>query len=340
MHIAQWLCAVLALCLCGGCREQGRMGDRGWTAMGTTVHVKAPEAQLAEAVEIAREAIEEVEAELSPFRKDSVVGRLNAGEEAGVSPHVATVLALADKAWRESDGTFDPTVGPLMTLWGFRGTPRETIPTKAEIAVTLADVGWDKIVETDNYPSLPQSFILPSGMKLDFGAIAKGYAVDAAYKRLQEAGILNVLVNAGGEIRGNREGKPWRIAVRDPCIDGGRLGVLALTDGRATATSGRYERFVEIDGKRYAHIIDPRTGWPVTGWEQVTVVADSAAEADALSTSLFILGPEKGMMMLQAYPGAEALFVSDDGKTLIATRGFGREFTAEKKHEGHIVYRD
>ena len=165
-----------------------------------------------------------------------------------------------------------------------------------------------------------------------------------AFDRLRAAGDADLMVNLGGNLRcagASRPGrKGWAVAVRDPYLPygGGSVGTLTLTGGRATATSGRYERFVEIAGRRYAHVIDPRTGQPVAGLAQVTVVADTAGEADALSTALFVLGPEAGLGLLRSYPGTTALFVPDpaDGQPprALATPGFLDGFAVDPAWAG------
>jgi thiamine biosynthesis lipoprotein len=153
-------------------------------------------------------------------------------------------------------------------------------------------------------------------MQLDFGAIAKGYAVDQVWQTARERGLSNALIDLGGNLRAMGEAKPgrggWLTGVRDPFTDSRLIARVLLYDGEAIATSGNYERFVEINGQRCAHIIDGRTAMPVTGMAGVTVVAPDAATADALSTALFILSIEKGKALLKEhYPDALALWIPD-----------------------------
>ena len=169
-------------------------------------------------------------------------------------------------------------------------------------------------------------------MLLDLGAIAKGYAVDVAWASLKAAGHANLLIDLGGNLRAIGEAAPgrggWRTGVRNP-FDHGLIGRFLMRDGEAVATSGNYERFVEINGIRYAHIMDPRTGSPVTGMAGTTVLAPDAMTADALSTTLFILGPAKGAALLRNHPGCEALWIPDtpDTLTVIATPGMADRLT-------------
>ncbi len=287
--------------------------------MGTFASVALPATNLScldDATELARHALAEVESETSTFIPDSPVSHLNqsAGSTAIIPlpPHAATVFDLSQAAFVHSSGAFDPTVGPYMHVWGFRKKTPLELPSDHELQAAAARVGWDKVERTDSGARLTAG-----GMRLDFGAVGKGYGVDVAFERLQAAGLQDVMVNLGGNLRcsGNaRPGRPgWLVAVRDPFLPYGRgsVGTLPLSHGLATATSGRYEQYVEIGGRRYAHVIDPRSGQPVAGMAQVTVVARTAAEADVLSTALFVLGIEEGCAMLRHYPGSMALFVPD-----------------------------
>jgi len=317
----RWL-SMSAFALLAGCSEQPADDVRTlrWNTMGTVAELKITSVQNpAVAAELAKQVVDDIATELSAFSEESVVGRLNrlagTGRWATIPPHTQAVIALSDTAVKRSGGAFDPTVGAWMELWGFRGgKPRVWIPTLREIQETRPRVGWDKLLVefTPWHQERPASARLTEvGVKLDFGAVAKGYAVDVAYNALLEDGYTSFLVNIGGDMRGT--GRDWKVGVRDPAdaTGGGMLGTFILTGGRATATSGSYERFVEIDGERYSHIINAKTGRPVEGVDQVTVIANTAGEADVLATTLFILGLEEGMKVLEMYPGAEAMFVID-----------------------------
>lgn len=324
--------------------------ERTWPAMGSFGTVALPaadEARLDAAANAVREALGSVEQELSSFIPDSVVSRLNAlagsDEPLVLTPHAEAVFRLSRDAHRASGGAFDPTVGPLMRLWGFRNMPAPPAPPDAAaLAETAQTVGWQRV----DWPG-DTARLTVKGMRLDFGAVAKGYGVDVAFDRLRKEGHANLMVNLGGNLRCAGTARPdrqgWVVAVRDPYLPYGEgsLGTLTLTGGRATATSGRYERFIDIAGKRYAHVIDPRTGQPVSGMAQVTVLADTAGVADALSTSLFVLGPAEGLAMLRQYPGASAMFVPDppEGQTpqAFATPGFLDGFSPSPEWAGRIA---
>jgi thiamine biosynthesis lipoprotein len=180
----------------------------------------------------------------------------------------------------------------------------------------LKDVGY-KNIELDS-ENVSVKF-LNKGTKIDFGGIAKGYAVDRAKDILISRGIKNSLINLGGNIfaLGNAPGKKnWRIGVHDPRNKGKLLHSFELTN-RAISTSGNYERFFEIRGKRYSHIINPITGIPCQGIISVTVVADSAEEADALSTAIFVMGEEKGLNLAKSIKGIKVLILKEDGRVIL-----------------------
>jgi len=301
-------------------------------AMGTlaSVQVGGPEAgRLPECAGTAREAFAEVERLMSIFNPESDISNLNAagrGAWVAVAPLTEEVLGFALKVARLSGGAFDPTVGPLMELWGFRSKPAAHAPPETEIARALGQVGYGRLRLENGRATFDTG-----GGRVDLGGIAKGCAVDAAFDRIRAAGVSNILVNLGGNMRGSGTGrKPggWAVGVRNPFAQGSILGTVRLTGGMAVATSGHYERFVVMDGRRYAHIMDPRTGRPVTGMAGVTVVSPTAGEADALSTALFVLGPEEGEKLLASFPDSRALFVPDEQPTrLIMTPGFADLFT-------------
>ncbi len=262
---------------------------------------------------IAQNKLKELERAWSVFRSGSEVGRINAAAgdaPVPVSAVTRDAVAAAIRYGSLSGGAFDVTVGPLMKLWGFRSdVPPDQPPPPEAIRETLERVGFRRIVVGPN-----TVFLERPGMVLDLGGIAKGLAVDAVCEELRRRGARNFLVNLGGNIRVfGRVGpkRPWRVGVRDPFDREKLLGVLALESGEAVATSGNYERFVEIGGRRYAHILDPRTGRPVEGMAGVTVVARSAGEADAMSTALFVLGVERGREALRYVPGCHAVFIPD-----------------------------
>ncbi len=287
---------LLTFAFLSGCQDQELYRDKR-LMMGTFVEVVSPEKR---APQIVFEAIKQTEDLLSKYKKDSDISELNKRGQWRVSPQTMYLLQKARLFWEKSEGAFDMTVGPLMDVWGFTDK-KYRVPAKEEIAKALGCVGFEKIILSLNDNVV--KFKL-SGMKIDAGAIAKGYAVDRAVQALKEAGIKSCLINAGGQIYclGDKSGQPWHIAVRNPRQES-FITEFALKN-KAVSTSGDYEQYFIQDNLRYAHIMDPKTGYPSDSKViSVTVIADDGLTADALSTAIFVLGKQKGEALAKEFPG-------------------------------------
>jgi len=260
--------------------------------------------------------IERVDALLSSHNPESEIARLNAAgarEATAVSEEVFALLQRAEEIRVASDGAFDVTVGPLVELWQFDQGGR--VPGGEEIAAALGSVGGAHLKLDEEAQTVR---FLADGMRIDLGAIGKGYAVDRAVQVLEAAGVSSAIVDAGGDIRllGSRPGKDfWRIGVRHPREPSRLLLNLELA-GTAVVTSGDYERFFMEEGSRYHHILDPRTGLPAGECRSVTVVASDTADADAYATAAFVLGPVSGLRFLRALSGVEGVIVDAGGQVL------------------------
>jgi thiamine biosynthesis lipoprotein len=258
-----------------------------------------------------RAIFDALESRLTTYRRDSEISRLAAaagGPPLEVSGDTFRVLELSKHYGELTGGAFDITVSPLVRLWGFGGPPPPGPPHPGLIEEELKRVGFRRMELREGKVSLA------AGTSVDLGGIGKGYAVDAAYEALRRSGVLAAMVDLGGNIRvrGQAEaGFNWTIGVRNPFDKQKVVGKISLADGMAVATSGNYERFVEMSGRRFSHILDPRTGYPVEGMAGVTVVAPDATMADALSTGCFVLGMGPSLEVLRKTAGAEALFVPD-----------------------------
>jgi thiamine biosynthesis lipoprotein len=230
-----------------------------------------------------------------------------------VEPHVADVLARSLALWRESDGAFDITVEPLVRAWGFLGGPRR-VPSEAEARAAFAlvgagDVRFDSSARTIRFAR--------RGMRVDLGGIAKGYAVDLAMRELRAHGVQDALVDASGNMlsAGHPATSPaWRIGLRDPRDRQAYFARVTLM-GDAISTSANYEQFVAKDGRRYGHILDPRTGRPAEGMLAVTVVAADATTTDAWDTPLFVLGPEAARRKARERADVAAILVTPSAGT-------------------------
>lgn len=232
-----------------------------------------------------------IESVMSNWNQHSEISQLNRHSGEGpckVSKELIHIIQKAKYYSRVTSGAFDVTAGPLVKLWGFHGG-EPNLPSDSEIDKALNRVGYSNVLIDQRAGTME----LKEGTEIDLAGIAKGYAVDRCMDVLKAGGAKNALVNLGGNIKAT--GKPpgkegWIVGVRDPHGGNSVVGSILIQD-QAVATSGNYENFIEIEGKRYGHIIDPRTGHPVSEVLSVTVLAQSALAADALSTGLFVLGP-------------------------------------------------
>lgn len=270
------------------------------------------------AIDAAFKEMERIEKVFSKFNENSEVSNINALaglEKISASEEVFKLIERSVYYSRISDGAFDITIAPLMEAWGFVRR-NKTIPDKGTIENALKGVGY-KNIELD--PKGMSIKFLNRKTKIDFGGVAKGYAVDRARDILAAHGIKNGLVNLGGNMfaLGYAPGnKKWKIGVEDPVNKGKLLRSFELKD-KAISTSGNYERFFEIEGERYSHIINPVTGEPCRGIVSVTVIADSAEEADALSTAIFVMGEEKGINLAKSIKGIKVLMLKEDGRLIL-----------------------
>jgi len=263
------------------------------------------------------------EARYSRFRDDSLVGRINAaagGDFVAVDAEMDRMLDLCNTVHQLSRGLLDPTVLPLLRAWDYRNKPAR-LPSEEEIRKAQSLVGWVKVERRKGQVRLPLA-----GMALDFGGFGKEWAVDAVALLAAEQGLPAALVDFGHDIRahGTPPGRPaWHVGVEDPAKPGSSAFSLALGAGMAVAGSGDYLRFFELEGKRYGHIIDPRTGRPLAnGCIQSTVVAGSCLLAGIFSTSSLMLGIPAGLKMVEEFPGADAFILTTTARA--QTRGFWR----------------
>jgi thiamine biosynthesis lipoprotein len=263
---------------------------------------------------------------LSVWRPGSDVVRLN--EAAGRAPvpvHEDTrrVLAAAREVSEWTDGAFDVTFGALAEVWRFDHDQDNRVPSAAEISARQPLVDYRR-VRIDDGPGT--GFIERAGMRVHLGGIGKGFAVDRAAARLREAGLHDFMIQAGGDlyVAGTNGGPPWRLGIQDPRGPADSLfATIDLADA-TLSTSGDYERFFERDGVRYHHLLDVRTGQPARGCRSVTIVARRALVADGLSTGVFVLGPERGLALVERLPDVEAVIVTADNRVLVSSGLRGR----------------
>lgn len=265
--------------------------------------------------------MERLESILSRHREDTPLARLNQfGVLQEAPPELIEVIRSGLELSRLSRGAFDMTVAPILTLHRNRFTETGRPPGEDEVARTLKGVGYRKL----HVDGTSVSFQRP-GMALTLDGIAKGYVVDRTVTFLRTAGAQRILVDAGGDLAAlgaSAPGDPWRVGIQDPARARGTLGVMEMLGG-GMATSGDYVHSFTPD-RMHHHIVDPRTGWSPQRSRSVTVMASTAMDADALSTTAFVLGPEEGRAFLESRQGVEGLIISRDGQE-VRTRGFGRQ---------------
>ena len=284
--------------------------------MGTTLHLELRAANRNDALSASEAAFAEVrrlEAMLSSWRPESELSQLNratVGAPRQLPNELYDLLRELDRWVQDTEGAFDPAVGPLVDAWELRGTG--SVPEPARLRAALEASGWDAF----RFLARGRAVRLRSGAWMTAGAFGKGAALRSVAEELRAAGIEAALLDFGGQLLalgspGGGEG--WRASVAHPNQRGTEFMGLILRDESA-ATSGASERFVEVDGVRYGHVIDPRTGRPVEAWGSVTVVAKDPLVADVLSTALFVMGPEAAKSWLSSHAGIEALLLTlEDG---------------------------
>jgi thiamine biosynthesis lipoprotein len=282
------------------------------TVLEISLHGLAPQ-PAARALDDLYAVADEFDALLSVYQSDSDISRLNRMAGRGpqpVDPAVAEILRRSVAYSNLTQGAFDVTIGPLVELWE-QAAARDALPTTAELADARSRVGSDRIdVGPDGAVSLERE-----GMKINLGGIAKGHALDRMLPLLEQHGVESALLNFGQSstwARGAPPGSPgWRLLVREP--GGGFAGTIVLRN-QALSVSGSLGQWVEIGGRRYGHVIDPRSGELVAGQRQAVVVARDAGLAEALSTALLVLDPDVGLEVVAAQPDCEALLIEESGE--------------------------
>lgn len=304
--------------------------------MGTIVSERLYGENAEEAAKEIMNRIDELERSLTINASGSEISALNdkAGEEGVVlSPEPLFILRTALKYSELSSGSFDVTVGPIVKAWGiFTAEPK--VPSRSELDRLKGLVNYKDVIIDDISGKVK---LAKKGQVVDLGGIAKGYAADAAIEVCRKYGIKSAFINLGGNVvvYGSKpDGSPWKIGVQNPRAENGRvLGILNVSD-KAVVSSGDYERYFEKDGKRYHHILDPKTGYPSdSGLIGTTIVADKAIDADALSTAAFVLGLAEGMKLIESLQGIEAVFVTND-KKVYTTSGLKNIFTFQDESKG------
>jgi len=295
----------------------GELIKRNAVLMGTNIELTASEsdrARVDEGFDAALREISGIEDMMSEWKEGSPISRIN--REAGQEPvpvpdELYHVIEAAQKISELSGGAFDISWAAMRGVWKF-SKGEEKVPTPDEIRAKRTSIDYRNIQLDDSKKTV---FLKKKGMAIGLGGIAKGYAVDKAMEVLIRHGIANAIVKAGGDMRvqGTEEGQPWAIGIQDPRNREKLIARLPLSN-ISISTSGDYEHFFVKDGTLYHHIIDPKTGYPARGCRSVTILAPDTLTSDPLATAVFVLGPEKGMKLIESLPGIQAIIVDAQGK--------------------------
>jgi FAD:protein FMN transferase len=306
----------------GGVHRQGIQHE--YLSMGTTVsdQIYAKEATADDVSESIQKRLSTLDAnELSWRISASYIAKLNKDYSVAVDDNMASWVQTCLDVSKQSGGVFDITVGSLSTLWGI-GTEDARVPSDEEIQEAKKTVGWESVsIQPLAQPESgkAQEIRIGEGQFVDLGAVGKGIACDEAYTILKASSVDSAIVSVAGSIllygeNPNSSDGTWSVGIRDPQGDANSYcGILTLPEG-FVSTSGNYEKVLEVDGKKYHHILDPRTGYPAeSGLSSVTVVAPTGLLADALSTACFILGYSEDSLQLLEHYQASAVFITSDG---------------------------
>ena len=308
--------------------EEDKSESRDIFAMDTYMTLTAYGKNAKKALDEAVDEINNIEQLVSTGIDSSEVSQINENGKGSVSETTGYLIKRSKEIYDSTNGVFDITIYPIMQAWGFP-TENYCVPGKKELKKLRGLMGADHVL----YDEKKQEVTLnKEGMKIDLGGIAKGYTSSKVMDIFKENGISSAVISLGGNVQtlnGKPDGSDWRVAVENPADTGSYIGVLSIKD-KAVITSGGYERYFKQDGKTYHHIIDPATGYPANnGLTSVTIVSDDGTLADGLSTSLFIMGPEKAQKYWKEHSDEfDTILVKDDGSILVS-EGIADYFTSE-----------
>lgn len=308
------LAAVALLVAAGWMRtpRESHSVKRTQVALGTFVEIEVRGKDSGEAnraISAAFQEVQRINRDFSPFNEAGILWHVNheKAETISISRELHDLLLVCDSIYRKTEGAFDPAMEALFQTWRIWDKD-VALPAEADVQAARRLSGWHRVSLNDNL-----ELTRPPGVQISFGAIAKGYAVDRMTEKLKQHGVDNAMVNAGGEIRTLGDG--WTVGIQHPSIREELVQRVALS-GMAVATSGDYVQYHDEKGKRYHHILDPATGFPATLCRSVTIIAPTCIEADAYATGVFVLGPERGMELVNRTSGMEAMIIDRSEKIL------------------------
>ena len=313
------ICLLFVIYSLVGCNKRNDYYEKNDIVMGTFVSIKVRSDTGEEAVNAAFQRLEEIEQIMSSKIEDSELSDLNKNaydKEVVVSEELFYVIEKAIYYAELSNGAFDPTIGRLVDMWNI-GSGDERVLSNDEVSELIGLKNYKNVVLNPDNNSIKFN---DSNVKIELGAIAKGYAADILKKMLvEEYSVKSGIISLGGNIitiGSKLDEEKWSVGIQSPTNSQDMIDTLEIAD-RTVVTSGNYERFFEYDGKKYHHIIDPKDGFPAdNGIISATIIADSSIEADALSTATFIMGIDKSLKLIEGMEGIEAIFVTEDDEII------------------------
>ncbi|MDR3597203.1 FAD:protein FMN transferase [Clostridium sp.] len=291
-------------------------------ALGTLINLRAYGSKAEKAIDEALERLNNIDDKMSAFKESSEISKINymAGtSETSVGRDTYLVVKKAIEYSKVLEGTFDPTIRPLVKLWNI-GTKEEKIPEEAEIRAAKKLVNCSDVILDESNTSI---MLKHKNQALDVGGIAKGFAADEVRDIFLKHNIKSALIDLGGNIfalGAKQDNTPWRVGIQNPFKPRGEfIGILSVKN-KSIVTSGNYERYFMKDGKRFHHIIDPKTGYPSESKIiSATIISDNSIDGDGLSTGVYILGVDKALKIIDAIEGIDAIFVTEDKKVYMTS---------------------
>lgn len=331
-RLSIYLLLIFSLVILGGCSKDNKVIEplsKSEVLMGTVVTISLYDSKDETVLDKVFNKVKELESILSINENGTLVDEIN--NEAGISPvkvddDTYNIVKKSLEYSKLSNGLFDISVGPIVKLWNI-GLPEARVPSQEEITEKLPLVGYNDIEIDDTNKTV---FLKRKGMMIDLGGIAKGYTADVISDMLTEEGVKSAIINLGGNVFAHGKkvnGDDWKIGIQNPFTERGGIVGSITTSNKSVVTSGIYERYIEQDGVKYHHILNPSTGYPydneIAG---ITIVSDKSTDGDALSTSVFAMGVEEGMKFVNTLDGIDAIFITKDYKVYI-TDGLKSIFT-------------
>ena len=320
-------------------RQESEPVERTFYSLGTIIQLKVAGKHAEKAIDEAVAKLNDIDDKMSAFKNHSDISNINnnSGEDFQVvSEETFSLIKTSIKYSKLTEGAFDPTIRPLVNLWGI-GTDFENVPSQEEIDEKLRLVNYKNIILDNDNNSIK---LIYKNQSLDLGGIAKGYATDVVKDIFLKHNIKSAILDLGGNIYvlGNKtDGTPWKVGIQDPFASRGNfIGVLNVKN-KSVVTSGYYEKYFIEDGKTYHHIIDPLTGYPSdSNIISATIISDNSIDGDGLSTGVYIMGLEKATKLVESMPGVDAIFITDE-KQVHTTSGIKYNFQLTNNEFGQAT---